>query len=354
MVQAGAIRAANRRAGRGFTLIELLVVIAIIGVLIALLLPAVQSAREAARRAQCTNNLKQIGLALHNYHDALGSFPPLQVPGRDASTGTASAWWGPGVLVQLIGFMEGKALYNAFNFNAPCVIGCTKPGQLVNTTVRNASVASFLCPSDPGNSVYRQGTNYGASVGPQFRFEAGTAGIGVGLFAALVSYGTRDVTDGTSNTIAFNELLIGQNRSGMRADYTQYRDLPWPASGPTGKGLTQTMPTGAGYLRQYIVQCDQHAQTATPQVQARLYWVSSRMYHGACSNELLTPNSQHKDCMWYPANTGLHTARSRHPGGANVLFADGSVRFIKNSIALNIWWGLGTRAGGEVLSSDSY
>src|SRR5262249_28027618 len=142
---------------------ELLVVIAIIGVLIALLLPAVQAAREAARRAQCTNNVKQIGLALHNYHAANNSFPMAIGAGWDG------LWHGPSVLVYLLGSMEQAQLYNAVNFNVASFVGDVADRTIINSTVASAIVATFLCPSDNGRA-YRGGHNYAASVGPQFRY----------------------------------------------------------------------------------------------------------------------------------------------------------------------------------------
>src|SRR4051812_37748601 len=175
---------------RGFTLIELLVVIAVIGVLIALLLPAVQAAREAARRSQCTNNLKQIGLALHNYHSSNNVFPIGQgvccfsTILNDTGTGH-----GPSVLVYLLSNMEQQSLSNAFNFTH----GNLASGALtwLNTTVSESSVAAYLCPSDAG-TPFKQGTNYAASIGPNFRIEpreVSSAGTAVGMFTFRVAYG---------------------------------------------------------------------------------------------------------------------------------------------------------------------
>src|SRR5438093_6121619 len=153
------------RGPRGFTLIELLVVIAIIAVLIALLLPAVQAAREAARRAQCTNNLKQLGLALHNYHSSNDTFPIAQgMPGTGVDTGSGH---GPSALLYLLGQMEQRALFSAFNFDVQATPGASGVYTPINTTVYLTSVATYLCPSDPGSSVFKYGTNYGASIGPQ-------------------------------------------------------------------------------------------------------------------------------------------------------------------------------------------
>ncbi len=227
---------------RGFTLIELLVVIAIIGVLIALLLPAVQAVREAARRAQCTNNLKQIGLALHNYHSANNCFPmALSVCNPDGSN-----WHGASILVFSLGYMEQQALYNAFNFSMSCVAGASAAYTSINTTVSYTLVNTFLCPSD-SSTVYTQGTtwkpsNYGCSVGPQFRFDAGSAGGGVGMFADRQAWGLQQVTDGSSNTVAFGEAMIGDNSTATTNGAERVTGVPWPASPSYGSGANQIMP----------------------------------------------------------------------------------------------------------------
>ena len=209
---------------RGFTLIELLVVIAIIAVLIALLLPAVQSAREAARRIQCTNNLKQIGLAAHNYASSTDAFPlgisnnPQGSPGAPAY---GSTWSSFGAQAMMLPYLEQGPIYQAANFSwGPWVM---------NDTVNNAVIASFLCPSDPGaqggawNTAHTNSYNasYGATTTQLNTWGNNCTGapyIGCvvpadssGVFTYGIAYGFQAITDGTSNTVAFAEKLCGQN-----------------------------------------------------------------------------------------------------------------------------------------------
>ncbi len=344
---------------RGFTLIELLVVIAIIAVLIGLLLPAVQAAREAARRAQCVNNLKQLGLAMHNYESAMGSFPPSALQYRLRSAPANLNWeaHAAGVLVFMLSYMEGQVLSNAFNFEAGCVIGCAAAEIDPNRTVINTQVASFICPSDPYSAVWRNGTNYGGSIGPQFRWDKSPANAGnVGLFAPSMAFGVRDATDGTSNTLAFCEKLQADGNPGSTSGAEMYVNLDWPSGtgGGYGMGQDQVMPSGQQNLDKYIPLCAAKKQARTDLIDQQSAWYAGRCYHGSCVNQLMTPNSPQGDCGKYQGHGGMFTSRSRHPGGANQLLADGSVHFVKNSVNRTVWWGLGTRAGGEILSADSY
>ncbi len=369
MARSISVASRHRAASRGFTLIELLVVIAIIAVLIALLLPAVQAAREAARRAQCVNNLKQIGLAIHNYHATHNTFPPFSVPAADPVNKIWADVFGPSALMMAMGSMEGGVLYNSFNFTMGCVLDCGNQNAAGNTTVSFSTVRTFVCPSDPNVVLWTYGTNYGASLGPQFRADAGTNGIGVGLFAASQAWGIRDCIDGTSGTVAFAEVLLGYKTANPQYPATMFIKNPFPgAGGGFGQGMGQVMPAGLANLTPYIQTCnaDRAKGGANPEYTAHDYWALGRLYRGAGLTMMLTPNSPNADCAMDPGarpqenyaagsfSGAMTAARSKHAGGVNVLMADGSVRFMKDSINQITWWSLGTKAGGEVVSADSY
>ena len=341
---------------RGFTLIELLVVIAIIAVLIALLLPAVQAAREAARRAQCVNNLKQIGLALHNYHSAIGSFPMASTPQPwDAgSGGAADNWSGWSAQALLLPYMEQTPVYNAINFNWACG---TRGGAsaTINSTGYNTKINSLLCPSD-GNAGVANINSYHASQGTTTQIVPQNT---TGMFAYLQSYSIATVTDGTSNTIAFGEALVGDPNGDLKKLGNS------TGNGGGNNGQAGNMLDISGMLTQ--VQADLNTCTgwfmapggSTGGRGSRWGWGSMG---ASIFNTVVPPNGGGKvkwgacrmDCCLNAFHDHYTNATSNHSGGANFAMGDGSVRFIKETVSFQTYWAIGTRANGEVVSADSY
>jgi prepilin-type N-terminal cleavage/methylation domain-containing protein/prepilin-type processing-associated H-X9-DG protein len=356
----------------GFTLIELLVVISIIAVLIALLLPAVQSAREAARRSQCTNNLKQIGLAMHNYHTGIGTFPSggTTAPAYAALSagGYLSSWGTWSAQALMLGYLEQTPLYNASNFSWCVGFG---PGWPMNSTVSCTIVNGFICPSDgqspnPINFQYAQWTgltnNYMGSVGTSVNYF--NNGDTTGVFTeGYRSYGVQNINDGSSNTIAFGESLIGD----LQIEQVKWRDGPVKASGyASGKPLYDASSNPQATLTD-LQTCQTAFANPTPGSSTGINnekgfrWAED-MGGMTLFNTIVPPTSSTYTftyCGLGFANNnatdqGYQNSNSNHPGGANFLFADGSVRFIKSTIAIKTYWALGTKAQGEVISSDSY
>ncbi len=354
---------------RGFTLIELLVVIAIIAVLIALLLPAVQAAREAARRAQCVNNLKQIGLGLHNYHQAHNNFPmggtlSPTAPGP-LPNGVDNDWdvWSAQAL--MLPFLEQAPLYNAANFSLAAENGAGGPA---NATVYNTNLNSYMCPSD-GMAGRFCNNSYAACYGntskmPDY-YPKGAWGNDVGstgLFAVWTSYGIADCIDGTSNTIAYSEAMVGNNQNNNGNYYI--------GNGQANDGGNGAAKVTDGYTQQALILAElQNCSTkfstkALPgSVSGRRGWRWAEGIPGfSMFNTLQVPNDGtynvnycRQDC-----DGGCNMdqavsvrASSFHSGGANACMADGSVKFFKNTINRTTWWALGTRASGEVISSDA-
>jgi prepilin-type N-terminal cleavage/methylation domain-containing protein/prepilin-type processing-associated H-X9-DG protein len=363
---------------RGFTLIELLVVIAIIAVLIALLLPAVQSAREAARRIQCTNNLKQIGLALHNYHQSQNCFPlgvSLNMYTLPNTFRAKNSW---GHFGMLLPYLEQTAIYNAANFNWGVEEGQSPDSvvQAINFTAAESQINLFLCPSDPlaghggssqtditGSTIDDTDTsNYYGCVGTTTSVSVAngvnTANISVwqqpsnGMFTFQLVYGIQSCTDGTSNTIAYSESVMNPSHTGRGVRWEGVNNVTLDPA------FLQLDPRSVpGVIPAAIAACDQAWQSGGSfDNQRGRDWA-----HGAMAqtlfNTLIPPNGR----KWtHCSNTGstvmspISNASSYHSGGANTLMSDGSVKFMKDSIAQTIWWALGTRNGGEVISSDSY
>ena len=306
---------ARKPTGRhaGFTLIELLVVIAIIAVLVAMLLPAVQAAREAARRAGCQNNLKQIGLAMHNYHSAHDAFPMGYVarPATDPNA-TSPGWgWGTAILPTL----EQAPLYNAVNLN----LAIEGPANL---TVRTTALGAYACPSDrsAGRFAVTDATNtpiadawsnsYAACFGRDVNIAKSPSG-GNGLFMRNASFGVKDITDGTGQTIMVGERACILTRT------------PWAGAIDAGTcRITPGSPSRSTSVKTAPIEPLARADTG-----------------GGLS-----------DNLFYDPDDFF----SPHPAGLHFLMADGSVKFIKSSVNPNIYGDLASRNWGEVVSGDGY
>jgi len=358
---------------RGFTLIELLVVIAIIAVLIALLLPAVQAAREAARRAQCVNSLRQMGLALHNYESSVSKFPPGNVTATiDVGMGLSS-WTGWSPHAMLLPYLEQSPLYNAANFMLICAQESTR-GDRANSTVVLTRIATFLCPSD-GNAGKQWINNYYASLGATPIQYSPPNGDTSGIFTLYNSstrsgaYGLSDVTDGTSNTIAFGEGLVGDGLN----QRSKSNGMTGAGAAPSGLNSLFNAGTNQTLITQALQACNTFwkgtailSNAGNPNAAGLKnylgrYWAMGERGY-TLFHTIVPPNST--DYEWRlcgftcagcaPEGSAFSNANSNHPGGANFTFADGSVKFIKASINRSTYCAIGTRNGGEVISSDSY
>ncbi len=317
----------NRRDG--FTLIELLVVIAIIAILIGMLLPAVQKVREAAARAKCQNQLKQLGLATHNYHDSYMRFPPGIGNGNTAS-----------VHVFLLPYIEQENRYAVFDPAANI--------QTSSPTLRVGDIATLLCPSDPSTGTAVEGTetepagrtNYFGNLGAHaWNADNNTTGTIVkppelaGVFSAASMVKMDQISDGTSNTALFAEVRRGNGVTGS-ADPNGFLQLPSSTVASWGTSnlaayASNTTPLAA---------CSGTANGAGS--------TGMRYYLGTLYTHTITPNSRLvRDCMAFTKTQFHIAARSHHTGGVNTVAADGSVRFVSDSITPDNWKAYGTRAG---------
>jgi prepilin-type processing-associated H-X9-DG protein len=312
-------------------------------------LPAVQAAREAARRTQCVNNLKQLGLALHNYESTIGSFPPAGWVAPMTNWWVASGLTAPGhfrysTLLQMLPYLEQGAASNAMNFQLPLYdnAGTDMPQ---NTTAYNTQVSIFLCPSD--GRTDRAGNqapcNYAVCSGnglPGGDGLPGSYGKPNGVIYLNSTVKIAQVRDGTSQTAMMSESIVGPNSTITPNPQEVMVQLPLSLSTPADI-----------FLYAPLVLADCKASTNF-RYDRQTNWIDGDYRHTMYSH-YMPPNSTTYDCLRGPQH-GWRTARSRHPGGANVLFVDGSVRFIKDSTTPTAWQAIATVAGGEAVSADAY
>ncbi len=338
----------HQRLKNGFTLVELLVVIAIIGILVGLLLPAVQAAREAARRMQCTNNLKQWALALHNYESAFKTFPQGRI---DPAQG-GYRW---SFQASALPYLEQGNIYNVLDFS--------NPSAMQDRRITDARISQNLCPSDtdrmtnsadPQQDVGRGRTNYRGNGGNDSGWILSGSAINIaaspernnGIFVTNQFVKLRDITDGTSNTAIVSEAVLGdgnQNQVSIPGDYFVI-------------GYGPADPTPPERLAIYD-ECKALVPTTSTQQwsYSGRYWYIGN-YAVSRYNHLMPPNS--KSCITSGAGAlnvrmnykgAATTASSRHTGGVSVANADASVRFVSDASAIESWWALGSRNGGETI-----
>jgi len=328
---------------RGFTLIELLVVIAIIAILVALLLPAVQAAREAARRSQCKNNLKQFGLAMHNYHGTHSVLPRANFGSIHDSGSPAgvNAWRGFSAHAMLLPFMDMAPIYDRINMDV-------RYDMAPNNTLNNEKIPAFWCPSDMAWNGGDAGNNYVVCAGPA-RFWSQSYPNSVGVFNHRKPVRFSDIEDGTSNVIAASESLKGDNdgsKNDMRRDLA--RATPFP-------GGSAAVFMSQADLDLYANSCRGATSFHSHTRREWMNGIGGQTVFNTTAPPNWTLNGEPVPdchpcvgCGWYDS-AGVWAARSQHDGGVHVLLADGAVRFVNDSIDYDTWQRAGHITDGNDL-----
>jgi prepilin-type N-terminal cleavage/methylation domain-containing protein/prepilin-type processing-associated H-X9-DG protein len=313
----------RRQRVAGFTLVELLVVIAIIGVLVGLLLPAVQSAREASRRSQCQNNLRQIALACHGYHDAYDRFPSGGLPPTQAQGSQFSA------LTQVLPFIEEQNVEQLVDFGVPVQ-------DAINAPARGSRIGTFLCPSDGRDNpmaTLGAATNYVANTGAMPFFVIPGRSLFSGMFYVNTAVRMADVKDGTSKTALFSERLMADGSNGI---VSPVEDVFFHPGNPADAEEAHTLCLGL--------------DTGNLANQFPLFMGAPWMHHQHRYQHISPPNG--RSCGFFMVGKSTMPPSSRHPGGVHVARVDGSVGSVSSTVDLAAWRALGTRSGGETFSID--
>ena len=371
----------HRNNIRAFTLVELLVIIAIIGMLVSLLLPAVQAAREAGRRMQCANNLRQWSLALHNHHDAYGTLPPhgtqytsLNGVVIDENTGMHRVTVGPGALARVLPFIEAANVSQDKDFRESLFTLRSGTNSYYDD-IKEIGLPFFICPSDgritvgslspagipsaPGNYMVCVGSgtgNHGLHSGRDASDPPTVLHRTDGVFHKVQNrpgehsngiYGLESMSDGTSNTMILSEALFGSqslvgnaNLAGMSTSMFQRVILDGD----------QQPNAGEARANEDMVAFTAATATAQSKQERAASWLSSRWDHSAY-NAYLLPNQKNAANWWFKGTGyGFLKATSNHPGGVNTAFGDGSGRLITDNVSLDVWRALSTKNGGELVS----